>query len=176
MPEYIALLRAVNVGTKNRITMEELRGIFASKGYAHATTYLQSGNVRFSAKRGTRASVRREIEEALSRRFKYETAAILRTPAELVRVVRAAPFGDRNWKGAAPYITFLERATRDVPPKKTPNGDLEVVHVEPAEVYSVARKVKGRSGNPNAFVEKHLKTRATTRNWNVVRALAEPPK
>ena len=50
MASYIALLRGINVGD-NMLKMEHLRKILADLGFSDAKTYLQSGNVLFSAKR-----------------------------------------------------------------------------------------------------------------------------
>ena len=40
------------------------------------------------------------------------------------------------------------------------------------DLYSLARRVNGRYGFPNAFVEKALGVRATTRNWYTVTRIA----
>ena len=172
MAEYVALLRAINVGAKNRITMEELRRIFLSLGTKSVTTYLQSGNVRFEVASAGRAAIKRDLEGALSRRFKGEMTAVLRTPEELREVVEDSPFMRRIPRGASPYVTFLERAVKFEGPTVSPRKDIEVIHARPGEIFCVGRLVKGRSGNPNAFIEKQLHTKATTRNWKVTKALA----
>ena len=173
MPQLVALLRAVNVGAANRITMDELRGIFASLGLESVTTYLQSGNVVFAAKSGAQDSVRREIERALTRRFRNEMTAVLRTRAQLQAVVKDSPFNKHIAEGALPYITFLDNRTPAPALGVTPRGDLEIVRARPSEIFTLGLKVKGHYGNPNAYLERVLKTKATTRNWNVVQALAK---
>lgn len=174
MAEYVGLLRAVNVGAANRITMAELRGIFLALGFKNVATYLQSGNVHFGAA-GAGAGVKKEIESALSVRFKSDVTAVLRRRAEMTAIVEEAPFRRRATDTAHSFVTFLDTPTRSNLPHSSPSGDLEFVHRRPGEIFSVGRLVKGHYGNPNAFVEKHLKTRATTRNWNVVSALEQGP-
>ena len=49
MKRYIALLRGVNISGKNKISMPELKTYFTELGYADVLTYLNSGNVVFSA-------------------------------------------------------------------------------------------------------------------------------
>jgi uncharacterized protein (DUF1697 family) len=48
MEKYIALLRGVNVGGKNKISMSELKTAFEEGGFADIRTYINSGNVIFS--------------------------------------------------------------------------------------------------------------------------------
>ena len=49
MPTFVALLRAVNVGGNNRISMPELRSVLESMGHSAVATYIQSGNVVFDS-------------------------------------------------------------------------------------------------------------------------------
>jgi uncharacterized protein (DUF1697 family) len=172
MPRFVALLRAVNVGGANRISMAELRAVVGAVGFSDVSTYIQSGNVLFEAKEKAEAKVKEPLEQALARRLKNDITVLLRTPAQLRATVKGAPFAGGSAQAKA-YVTFLDQPTRRAVPSGTPNGDLEVVGHTAREIFSVAREVRGRSGNPNAFLEKALGVRATTRNWNVVQALAE---
>ncbi len=45
----MALLRGVNVGGKNLLPMKDLSRLFEEAGCANVRTYIQSGNVLFSA-------------------------------------------------------------------------------------------------------------------------------
>lgn len=49
MTRYLALLRGVNVGGKNKVSMPTLAAAFTAAGYAEVSTYINSGNVLFSA-------------------------------------------------------------------------------------------------------------------------------
>ena len=49
---YVALLRAVNVGGRNRIAMARLRELLEGLGYGEVRTHLQSGNAVFTAAEG----------------------------------------------------------------------------------------------------------------------------
>ena len=46
---YVALLRGINVGGKNKLPMVELRDAFTAAGCTGVRTYIQSGNVVFEA-------------------------------------------------------------------------------------------------------------------------------
>ena len=49
MPRYLALLRGINVGGRNRVAMADLRLIATDLGYTDVATYIQSGNLLFSS-------------------------------------------------------------------------------------------------------------------------------
>ena len=49
MATHVALLRGINVGGKNKVAMADLREVVAGLGHADVSTYIQSGNVLFSA-------------------------------------------------------------------------------------------------------------------------------
>jgi uncharacterized protein (DUF1697 family) len=51
---YVALLRGINVGGRNKIAMKDLRASFVALGHGEITTCIQSGNVAFRS-----ASIRR---------------------------------------------------------------------------------------------------------------------
>ena len=49
MSRYIALLRGINVGGHRKIKMVELKALFERLGFTDVVTYIQSGNVVFTA-------------------------------------------------------------------------------------------------------------------------------
>jgi uncharacterized protein (DUF1697 family) len=117
MVTYIAFLRGVNVGGKNRIKMTELRQALAAAGLARVETYIQSGNIVFEVA-GSDAELRQLIERLLAERFDVATTVILRTAAELARLVAACPFTSAeiaeaeavNNEGESCYVALLAAA------------------------------------------------------------------
>ena len=49
MTTYVALLRGINVGGNRKIRMTDLRDIFTEAGCGDVASYIQSGNVVFTA-------------------------------------------------------------------------------------------------------------------------------
>jgi len=49
MTGYIALLRGINVGGNNKISMPELKKAFEAQGFMNVVTYINSGNVIFDS-------------------------------------------------------------------------------------------------------------------------------
>ena len=55
MTTHVALLRAINVGGRNRVSTSELRDLLAELGFANVQSLLQSGNLVFDGRAGTPA-------------------------------------------------------------------------------------------------------------------------
>ena len=89
---YVALLRGINVGGRNKVPMAELRAAVEDIGHTDVATYIQSGNVLFTSTRA-RAEVESELEDALERRFGFPLVVVVRTHAQLRAVVQQAPKG-----------------------------------------------------------------------------------
>ena len=95
--QYVALLRGINVGGRNKIAMADLRATFEADGYQAVRTYIQSGNVLFESQ-APAESLEDNLEAMLHRRFGFPLVVVVRSHGELRRVVEAAPDGF----GAAP--------------------------------------------------------------------------
>ena len=67
---YLALLRGINVGGKNKVPMAELRASFEELGYQNVQTYIASGNVIFTSDKSS-AELTEEIQEALPKKFNW---------------------------------------------------------------------------------------------------------
>lgn len=168
---YVALLRGINVGGKKVIPMADLRGIFEAAGYAGVSTFIQSGNVFFDSGERRAGVLESEVEEHLRRALGYDVPVVLRTVAEVRRLVQGEPFSGRpagadvKW-----YAAFLKRAPAESPevPFFSPKRDLELFRIEGREAFLLSHRIAGGFGFPNNFLEDALGAVATTRNWNTV--------
>ena len=174
MAQYIALLRAINVG-KRVVKMVELAKLCESCGLKNVRTYFQSGNVVFETKQENRAAITRKIEKHLIESLGYKVELILTTKDELAEIVKKNPF--KRFDSKADLMLFVSFFIGD--PTLTPtlpltsNSDnLELFAVHNNAAFIVARRKKnGWFGFPNIFVEKQFGVSATTRNWSVVKKL-----
>lgn len=99
MPRYVALLRSVNVAGHGRIAMAELVRSFDSLGYTDVSTYIQTGNVLFTASSKSTTNLAARIADQLATDFGSAPAVILRTVPELLRIGKSSPY---TAKGADP--------------------------------------------------------------------------
>ena len=171
---WVALLRGVNLGARNKVPMAELRDLVAGLGAEDVTTYVQSGNVVFRSS-GTRDDLVAAIETEISRRLGLDVTVVLRTGAEIANLVAANPFAEDEPDESKLHVTFLAK-----PPERARVAALEQKRFDPddfrvtaAAVYLHCPQGYGRSKLSNAFFEKQLAVSATTRNWRTVTALAE---
>jgi len=107
MTAYVALLRAVNVGGRGILKMEDLHAVCLACGLDNARTFLQSGNVLFDSNR-TERSLKQELERKIADKMGRAVGVLIRTADELRAVVEANPFpdGDPSLIG----IFFLPKA------------------------------------------------------------------
>jgi uncharacterized protein (DUF1697 family) len=91
MNQYVALLRGINVGGKNLIKMAALKTCFEGVGLQDVHTYIQSGNVLFSAAGSDQAKLTKQIEDALSEMFSYRSRVVIRSLKQMKEIVKAAP-------------------------------------------------------------------------------------
>lgn len=167
MPVSVALLRAVNVGTTNRIRMEVLRGVFVAAGYPDAATYIQSGNVVFRTA-DSPATSRARIEAAIQADLGLAVTAIVRTVGELATVATTHPFADRTDDPTRLHVHFLaeELPAALAAAMRARSYGADEWAASGREVYVYYPKGAGLS----KFT---LKPVATARNWNVVHKLVE---
>jgi len=164
---WVVLLRAVNLGARNKVPMAQLRTLLEEAGYGNVRTYIASGNVLLDGSSG-RAALATALERIVADSFGVTTTAILRKPRELAAAVEAHPFDDSS----KTHVAFL--AAR---PAKAAAARLEAFApgavLTGAELYlALPRGVQG-SRLSNARIESLLGVPATLRNWRTVVALAE---
>ena len=94
MPSYVALLRGINVGGKNLIRMPALKACFEANGFEDVTTYIQSGNVLFTApaSRVGRADPA-DRGDARARRSTTSPTVVVRNRKQMRAIVERAPEG-----------------------------------------------------------------------------------
>lgn len=91
MTRWALLLRAVNLGPHNKLTMADLRRILAGLGHDDVKTYLNSGNATFSSRKRSANALATEIEAALDAQLGLDVRACVRTLPEIAVAVEAVP-------------------------------------------------------------------------------------
>ena len=81
MPVHVALLRGINLGSKRRVAMADLRVLLEGLGYDDVRTHLQSGNAVFRAPTRSAAAVERAVSAAIRAELGLEVAVVTRTAA-----------------------------------------------------------------------------------------------
>jgi uncharacterized protein (DUF1697 family) len=175
MATYAALLRAINLGARNKIPMPGLRSLLSSLGYEDVTTYVQSGNVVLRRPSAKADAIAAEIERAIAREYGLDIAVLIRTPAELRKVVAGNPFLKDESDPKKLHVVFLDRrpsakAGRQLDPNRSP-ADRFKLHGR--EIYLHRPEGSARSKLTIDYFETLLGARATVRNWTTVTKMAE---
>lgn len=175
MPRYVALLRSVNIGGYGRMAMKELRESFVTLGYDDVVTYIQSGNVLFSASSRSEEAIVDAIERQIAHDFGDAPAVLLRTVPELRRIGSKSPYAKAERNPALHHVTFLAVAPSKAIVKALelpPSGKDELV-VDGREVYVHTPDGYAGTKYTGALLERRLGVVSTTRNWNTVTKLCE---
>jgi uncharacterized protein (DUF1697 family) len=174
MARHVVLLRGINIGSRNRVSMPALREALEEAGFTDVQTYLQSGNIVVET-RAKPETVRKNVEELIEQRFGLEIAVVVRTRAELAAVVKRNPHARVATNPKAYQVTFLEqklppKTVRELEQAAAPD---ERVVVSGREVYAWHPQTIARSKLWAKLAGKDLGVTATSRNWTTVEALLE---
>jgi uncharacterized protein (DUF1697 family) len=168
----VAMLRAINVGGRNRLSMRVLADLATGLGHREVVTHLQSGNLVFVPAVPSEEEVSRELAAHLSELGLSQVDVMVRSADEMATVARTNPLGGdpQGW-----HVTFLSE-----PPDPVRLAALDPLKGAPDRFLVVGRDVyltcAGRYSDSvltNSFLERRLGVRATTRNWATVMRLAE---
>lgn len=169
----VSMLRGVNLGPHHRIKMDALRALYESLGFSDVQSFIQSGNVIF--KTGTRdlARLASEIGNAIEREFGFRADVMLRTTAQLRKVIEKNPFAGRNLDLSKFLVTFLAAEPEADARKKVLQIkiDPEELQIEGREIYMYFPNGVARPKLTWSQVATKLKTSGTARNWTTVQAL-----
>ena len=170
---FVALLRGVNVGGNNMISMKSLKESFETMGFTNVSTYINSGNIIFQSKEDDPRKLEKKIEQMLSSEYQLESKVVLRSLSELEKLVKALP---QNWGDNSDWrfnVIFLRQSidSEKILDELPANSDIEEVLYRPG---TLLWSVKASEANKSKFVK--LSTRKsfkemTVRNLNTTRKL-----
>lgn len=118
MTTYIALLRAVNVGGHQAISMGDLRELAGSLGLVDPRTLLQSGNLVFRARTMTTTSIERKLEEAARDTLGLDTDFMVRAAEEWDELVDGNPFPNEARDDPGHLLVMVLKPRRQRPRSK----------------------------------------------------------
>jgi uncharacterized protein (DUF1697 family) len=176
MPVFIALLRGINVGGNKTIQMARLKTVLEELGFENVKTHLNSGNVVFITKEKSAAKLTKTIEAAIEKEFGFRPTVVLRTVAELSKILAKNPFTEMAESDPSHLlvITLAGKPHADAKARlaKAYQGP-EEIKIAGENVYLTYPNGIGRSKLTNMVLEKHLGVAGTARNWNTLAKLSE---
>ena len=172
---YVALLRGINVGGRNKLPMRDLTAIFVDVGCTDVVTYIQSGNVVFRAPAKLAARIPRLITNSIADRLDLRVPVVTRSAAELEHVVACNPYLEIEPDFTKLHVAFLaDRPTSAACGALDPNrSPPDAFQIHRGEIYLHLPNGAARTKLSNAYFDAKLGTTTTARNWRTVLKLHE---
>ena len=172
---FVALLRGVNVGGNNMISMSALKKSFEALGFNDVVTYINSGNIIFKSKEADARKLETKIEKMLSKEYQLDSRVVLRSLSEMEKVVQSLPSnwtGDRDWRYNVIFLRHTidsEKILAELEVKK----DIEEVVYYPGALLWRAQISELTRTNMLKLSSRKMYQDMTIRNLNTTRKLCE---
>lgn len=172
---FVALLRGVNVGGNNIISMSSLKTSFEKMGFADVSTYINSGNILFKTRETDARKLETRIEAMLSRDYQLGCKVVVRSFCELANLVENLPKNwdsDKQWKY---NVIFLRHAidSEKVLESVGAKPEIEKVVYYPGTLLWSARTADIGQTTMNKLSSQKIFQDMTVRNTNTTRKLCE---
>ncbi|MGI8613150.1 MAG: DUF1697 domain-containing protein [Nocardioidaceae bacterium] len=173
---WISLLRAINLGSRNQVSMPALRRALEADGFCDVRTHLQSGNVVAESVHRSPAKVAESVNAVVKQEFGLDVPVIVRTAEQLRHVVEANPFPEAaRERPKILHVSFLAAIPAAAGVQTLVDHELtrQVCRVEGDNLYIDYVDGVHTSKLTSAFFARRLGVDGTARNWRTVLALVE---
>jgi len=172
---FVALLRGVNVGGNNMISMSALKKSFEALGFTDVVTYINSGNIIFKSKEADARKLESKIEKMLLKEYQLDSRVVLRSLSEMERIVKSLPKNwttDRDWRY---NVIFLRHTidSKDILSELELKKDIEEVVYCPGALFWAAQVSELTRTNMLKLSSRKMYQDMTIRNVNTTRKLYE---
>jgi len=172
---FVALLRGVNVGGNNMISMSALKKSFEALGFNDVVTYINSGNIIFKSKEADARKLEGKIEKMLSKEYQLDSRVVLRSLSEMKKIVESLPENwatDRDWRY---NVIFLRHTidSKDILRELELKKDIEEVVYCPGALFWSAQISELTRTNMLKLSSRKMYLDMTIRNQNTTRKLYE---
>ena len=170
---FVALLRGVNVGGNNMISMSSLKESFETLGFSEVTTYINSGNVIFKDKETDARKLERHIEQMLSRDYQLDSKVVVRSISEMEKLVKGLP---RSWSADSRWrynVIFLRHSidSKKIVSELPAKNDIEQIVYRPGALLWSAQISELTRTNMAKLSSRKIFQDMTVRNLNTTKKL-----
>jgi uncharacterized protein (DUF1697 family) len=172
---YIALLRGINVGGGNLMSMADLKAVFAGLGFENVASYINSGNFAFDTRKAAEAKLVEIIEDAVEAKFGKRIDVMVREQKDIERIIAANPFEGQYESHKHMHVLFLKEPMPAGKEKLLQGSAFpgERYDIRDREIYNLLPNGVAGSLLTKGFFEKKPRVSYTGRNWRTVEKLAE---
>lgn len=172
---FVALLRGVNVGGNNMISMSSLKESFTQLGFKQVTTYINSGNIIFKSKEDNLRKLEEKIEQMLSKEYQLDSKVVVRSLPEMEKLVKSLPQSwgdDTSWRYNVIFLRHTidsEKILVDLPAK----SDIEQIAYRPGALLWSAQASELNQTSMVKLASRKIYKDMTVRNLNTTKKLYE---
>lgn len=172
---YVALLRGINVGGKNKMDMKLLKKCFEQAGMNDVVTYINSGNIIFTYNNRSKEKISHILEMAILENFELQIKVLVLDLNDMKRIMASLPESWANDDKMKSDVLFLwdDMNNQSVMDKLVIKPDIDtVIFVSGAILWSVNRQNVTRSGMTK-IIGSEIYQQTTIRNVNTTRKIYE---
>lgn len=175
MKSYAILLRGINVGGKNKLSMATLKTALEELGFKNVLTYINSGNVVLQSDLEAKA-ITQQIESMLPVKFKLDSSLIkvlVLTHEQLQAIVESKPkqFGEYPNTYHSDVIFLMDIDKNEALKVFSPREGVDTIWPGKGVIYSQRLSTERTKSRLNKIVGTPMYASMTIRNWNTTTKL-----
>jgi uncharacterized protein (DUF1697 family) len=177
MSTYLVLLRGINVGGKNKVSMAALKKCLEELGFSNVSTYIASGNVILDSDKPV-GEIKDQIEKVLPKSFKLDSALIkvlVLSRKQLQSVIDNKPkgFGEQPDKYHSDAIFLMDIDADEAMSIFAPREGVDEVWSGKGVIYSQRLSAQRTKSRLSKIVVSPLYKSMTIRSWSTTTKLLE---
>lgn len=172
---YVALLRGINVGGKNKIDMAQLKEVINQLGFSNVSTYINTGNVLFEDTLHTLDDLQTKIQRSIIENFKLDIAVLVCSYPQMQDIVTAIPDDWENNHLMKSDVLFLFKSVDrpDIINEFNVNHDLIAFKYTPGAVILNLKKETLIKSRLSKLCSQSIYKNMTIRNVTTTRTIFE---
>lgn len=172
--KYIVLLRWINVGGNNKVSMKQLIEALRQVWYQEVFSYINSGNILLSSSK-KREAIQKDIKEIVLKQFDVACESVVKTKQEIEHIAAMIPADWQNNAEQKTDVAFLFSGydAKDIVAQLP--WDTTYMHIIPMDwaiCWNVLKKEYNKS-RLSKIISHTMYKQMTVRNINTVRVLAD---
>jgi uncharacterized protein (DUF1697 family) len=177
MKKYVVLLRGINVGGKNKVSMATLKTTLEEMGFENVVTYINSGNIVLQSALNAK-TITQQIETMLPLTFKLDSSLIkvlVLTHEQLRAIVKSKPqgFGEHSDTYHSDVIFLMGISENEALKVFSPREGVDTVWSGKGVIYSQRLSSERTKSRLNKIVGTPVYAFMTIRNWNTTTKLLQ---
>jgi len=175
MIKYVVLLRGINVGGKNTVSMEKLKLYLEELGYKNIKSYINSGNILLESDK-THKEIADQIEKVLPIKFNLDSnivRVLILSNKDLKEIISKAPkgFGTIPTKYHSDVIFLLGVSSEEALKVFSPKEKIDRIWPGNGVIYSERLSAERTKSRLNRIIGTSVYKSMTIRNWNTATKL-----